>query len=52
MNSGIITSTAILALEIRTTKVDLAAKAAMVGMAHPMDMVKVMDIITTSFEKG
>jgi hypothetical protein len=47
MNSGIIITTAILALEIRTIKVDLEA------MVHPMDMVNLMDIIiiTTSDEK-
>jgi hypothetical protein len=49
MNSGIIINMAILALEIRTTKVDLE------DMVHPMDMVHLLDmviiIIITFFEK-
>jgi hypothetical protein len=57
MNSGIIITTALGALEIRTTKVALEATEirARVGLedmvVHPMDMVTITDIIITSFEK-
>jgi hypothetical protein len=44
MNSGIIITTALGALEIHTTKVDLEAM-----VVYPMEMVTI--IITISFEK-